>query len=144
MCRNINQDLLASHLKFMMKIRKGFNDNDLVDEILQKFLGSNDEPERESDVGSDDKQKYDIDEIIPFIPKKFENDIFNLKTRIGEENFYRGLTIETSLAEMYEVCPRGRNRADTYNSLIDFLKNELDITLKISNKRYGSITDIAW
>lgn len=127
-----------------MKIRKGFNDNDLVDEILQKFLGSNDEPERESDVGSDDKQKYDIDEIIPFIPKKFENDIFNLKTRIGEENFYRGLTIETSLAEMYEVCPRGRNRADTYNSLIDFLKNELDITLKISNKRYGSITDIAW
>ncbi|MBP3298344.1 MAG: hypothetical protein J6L73_01535 [Muribaculaceae bacterium] len=128
----------------MMKIRKGFNDNDLVDEILQKFLGSNDEPERESDVGSDDKQKYDIDEIIPFIPKKFENDIFNLKTRIGEENFYRGLTIETSLAEMYEVCPRGRNRADTYNSLIDFLKNELDITLKISNKRYGSITDIAW
>lgn len=110
----------------------------------RNYFGSNDEPERESDVGSDDKQKYDIDEIIPFIPKKFENDIFNLKTRIGEENFYRGLTIETSLAEMYEVCPRGRNRADTYNSLIDFLKNELDITLKISNKRYGSITDTAW
>lgn len=38
MCRNINQDLLVSHLKFMMKIRKGFNDNDLVDEILQKLL----------------------------------------------------------------------------------------------------------
>lgn len=112
--------------------------------FFRNYLGSNDEPERESDVGSDDKQKYDIDEIIPFIPKKFENDIFNLKTRIGEENFYRGLTIETSLAEMYEVCPRRRNRADTYNSLIDFLKNELDITLKISNKRYGSITDTAW
>lgn len=100
--------------------------------------------ERESEVGSDDKQKYDIDEIIPFIPKKFENDISNLKERIGEENFYRGLTIEVSLAEMYEICPRKRNRADTYDSLIEFLHDELDITLKISNKRYGSIADTAW
>lgn len=44
--------------------------------FYRNYLGSNDEPERESEVGSDDKQKYDIDEIIPFIPKKFENDIY--------------------------------------------------------------------
>ena len=31
---------------------------------------------RESDVSSPDKQKYDIDVIIPFIAKKFENGIF--------------------------------------------------------------------
>lgn len=112
--------------------------------IYRNYLDHNDESKRESDVSSDDKQKYDIDEIVPFIPKKFENDIFSLKTRIGEENFYRGLKIETSLAEMYEICPHKRNRADTYNSLIEFLKDELDITLKISNKRYGSISDTAW
>lgn len=110
----------------------------------RNFLGNNNDPERESDVSSDDKQKYDIEEIIPYVPKKFEDDIFNLKIRVGEENFYRGLIIETSLAEMYDICPRARHRADTYNSLIEFLKNELDITLKISNKRYGTITDIAW
>lgn len=90
------------------------------------------------------EDKYDNYEIIPFIPKKFEDDIFKLKIHIGEENFYRGLTIETSFAEMMEICPHPRARADTYNSLVRFLRDELDITLKISNKRYGTIADTTW
>lgn len=125
-------------------IIKNLNTELLSMKYYRNYLGDNNDPERESDVGSDEKQKYDIEEIIPYVPKKFEDDIFNLKIRVGEENFYRGLIIETSLAEMYDICPRARHRADTYNSLIEFLKNELDITLKISNKRYGTITDIAW
>lgn len=32
---------------------------------------------RESDVSYSDKQKYDIDVIIPFIAKKFENGILS-------------------------------------------------------------------
>lgn len=53
---------------------------------------------RESDVSSPDKQKYDIDVIIPFIAKKFENGIFKSGARTGSDNFFRGLTIEISLA----------------------------------------------
>lgn len=53
---------------------------------------------RESDVSSPDKQKYDIDGIIPFISKKIENGIFKSRARFGSDNFFRGLTIEISLA----------------------------------------------
>lgn len=53
---------------------------------------------RESDVSSPDKQQYDIDGIIPFISKKFENGIFKLRARTVSDNFFRGLTIEISLA----------------------------------------------
>ncbi len=92
-----------------------------------------------------EKPQYDIYEIIPFIPKKFEDDVFNLKIRVGEENFYQGLTIEASLAEMIEICPHGnRKRKETYDSLVAFLKDQLDINLIITSTRNGYITDTAW
>ncbi len=80
-------------------------------------------------------------EVVPFIPEKFEFDIFKLKTYIGELNVRKGLVIETSLSELFEVCPRERRRTDAYDSLIKFLRDELGIDLIISKNRYGAIAD---
>ena len=82
-----------------------------------------------------------LSEVVLFIPKKFEFDIFKLKTYIGEFNVRKGLVIETSLSELYEVCPRDRRRSDAYDSLIKFLRDELGIDLIISKNRYGAIAD---
>lgn len=82
-----------------------------------------------------------LSEVVPFIPKKFEFDIFKLKVYVGEFNVRKGLVIETSLSELFEVCPRERRRADAYDSLIKFLRDELGIDLIISKKRYGAIAD---
>lgn len=90
------------------------------------------------------EDEYDVYEIVQFIPDKFYDDIFKLQVYVGMDNFRRGLTIETSLAEMYVVCPRERQRADAYDSLVRFLKNELEIDLIISNNRYGTISDTPW
>lgn len=87
---------------------------------------------------------YDVYEIVPFIPDKFYFDILKLQLYVGEENFCRELTIETSLSELYVICPRERERADAYDSLIRFLKTELEIDLIISNNRYGNISDTPW
>lgn len=99
---------------------------------------------RESDIGSDDKQKYDVERYVPFIPKKFETDIMTLMSKVGTDDFVQGLTIEISLAEMYELCPHKRRRGDTYDKLVAFLKDELGINLIINDKRYGSISNYTW
>lgn len=80
-------------------------------------------------------------EVVPFTPEKFEFDIFKLKVYVGEIYFRKGLVIETSLSELFEVCPRERRRTDAYDSLIKFLRDELGIDLIISKNRYGAIAD---
>lgn len=91
------------------------------------------------------EDEYDVYDIVPFIPDKFSFDVIRLQLYVGEDNFRRGLTIETSLAEMYVVCPRERERSDAYDALIKFLKKELEIDLIISNNnRYGTISDTPW
>lgn len=92
----------------------------------------------------EDGADYVVYDIVPFIPDKFENDIFNLKLCITDAYFVRGLVIETSLAELYKICPRDRERGDAYDSLVNFLKNELGIELIISKNRYGTISDTPW
>lgn len=86
------------------------------------------------------EDEYDVYEIVQFIPDKFWDDVFKLQLYVGLDNFQRGLTIETSLAEMYLVCPRERQRADAYDSLVRYLRDELEINLIISHNRYGTIS----
>lgn len=118
--------------------------NDVMKIYLNYIATTDGSNIREGEVGPDDKKKYDINEIIPFIPKKFEDDISRLKARIGNDKFLRGLQIEVSLAELYEICPHNRMRSDTYEPLVNFLQEELEISLKISNKRYGSVKNTVW
>lgn len=87
-----------------------------------------------------DKAKCGM-KIIEYIPEKFCEDIASLKEYIGESIFSRGLVIDTSLEELYSICPRKRKRIDSYDSLVGYLIDELDITLNINTKRYGLRND---
>lgn len=89
-------------------------------------------------------EDYLVYDIVPFIPDKFENDIFNLKLCVTEAYFVRGLVIETSLSELYKICPRDRERGDAYDSFVYFLRNELEIELIINKNRYGTVSDTPW
>ena len=57
--------------------------------IYKTLSDGKSQSEREGRVSPDDKENNNTVEILPFIPKKFENDIFNLKITVGEENFYQ-------------------------------------------------------
>ena len=92
----------------------------------------------------DYNKKYDSVEIIPFIPKKLEFDLALLRDYIGADRFKPGLTIETSLSEIMEICPHPRARSDSYSALCNYLKDEMDIELIISNRRYGASSDSTW
>ena len=70
------------------------------------------------------------------VPDKFKADVEALEKYIGR-NLETGLCIKVDLAELLTVIPRERKRADAYNTLRRFLKNEFDVEL-IINSRKGS------
>ena len=69
------------------------------------------------------------------VPEKFRDDVAALTAYIGLEHFKSGLTIEVTLAELLNVVPRNRKRTDAFSSLIKYLKEEHDITLKIKTSK---------
>lgn len=75
------------------------------------------------------------EEFEVIVPQKFSGDVEALKTYVGEERFKSGLCIETSLVEILEVVQRKRKRSDAFETLIKFLKSEMNIELTIKNKR---------
>ena len=68
------------------------------------------------------------------VPEKFKADVEALAKYIGR-NLENGLCIKVDLAELLTVIPRERKRADTYNTLRRFLKNEFNIDLIINKKK---------
>lgn len=87
--------------------------------------------EREASVMPDDKQIT----ITHIVPEKFREDVSALTNYVGEAGFKSGLSIEVSLNELLSVVPRQRKRTDAYNTLVKYLKDELNITLTIKNNR---------
>lgn len=73
--------------------------------------------------------------ITHIVPNRFKADVKALTNYIGETNFKSGLCIDVSLSELLGVVPRKRRRTDAYNALIEYLKDELSITLTIKTKR---------
>ena len=71
------------------------------------------------------------------VPEKFKADVEALEKYIGR-NLETGLCIKVDLAELLTVIPRERKRADAYNSLRRFLKNEFGIDLIINSKNGGN------
>ena len=71
------------------------------------------------------------------VPDKFKADVEALEKYIGR-NLENGLSIKVDLAELLTVIPRERKRADAYNSLRRFLKNEFGIDLIINSKNGGN------
>lgn len=71
------------------------------------------------------------------VPDKFKDDVEALERYIGR-NLENGLCIKVDLAELLTVIPRERKRADAYNTLRRFLKNEFGIDLIINSKNGGN------
>ena len=68
------------------------------------------------------------------VPDKFKADVEALERYIGR-NLENGLCIKVDLAELLTVIPRERKRADAYNTLRRFLKNEFGVDLIINKKK---------
>ena len=92
-------------------------------------------PESRQDCVSPDVIEKKASTVI--VPDKFKADVEALEKYIGR-NLENGLCIKVDLAELLTVIPRERKRADAYNSLRRFLKNEFGIDLIINSKNGGN------
>ena len=70
------------------------------------------------------------------IPEKFKDDIERL-TKYGVE-LKSGLCIELELSELLEILPRERRRKDSYDKLVKFLAEEMNVQLTIKSRNYGN------
>ena len=74
-------------------------------------------------------------EHIVIIPEKFKDDIQKLQDYCGVE-LRSGLCIEIELSELLEILPRERRRKDSYDKLVKFLAEEMNIKLNIKSRNY--------
>ena len=70
------------------------------------------------------------------IPEKFKDDIQKLQDYCGVE-LRSGLCIEIELSELLEILPRERRRKDSYDKLVKFLAEEMNVQLTIKSRNYG-------
>ena len=99
------------------------------------FSGEVQYPESRQDCVSPDVIESKGNTVI--VPDKFKADVEALEKYIGR-NLENGLCIKVDLAELLTVIPRERKRADAYNTLRRFLKNEFGIDLIINSKNGGN------
>ena len=71
------------------------------------------------------------------IPEKFKDDIQKLQDYCGVE-LKSGLCIEIELSELLEILPRERRRKDSYDKLVKFLAEEMNVQLTIKSRNYGN------
>ena len=71
------------------------------------------------------------------IPEKFKDDIERLESYCGVE-LRSGLCIEIELSELLEILPRERRRKDSYDKLVKFLAEEMNVQLTIKSRNYGN------
>ena len=76
-------------------------------------------------------------EHIVIIPEKFKDDIQRLISYCGVE-LRSGLCIEIELSELLEILPRERRRKDSYDKLVKFLAEEMNVQLTIKSRNYGN------
>ena len=71
------------------------------------------------------------------IPEKFKDDIQKLQDYCGVE-LRSGLCIEIELSELLEILPREHRRKDSYDKLVKFLAEEMNVQLTIKSRNYGN------
>ena len=87
-----------------------------------------------SDYASPDVIEEKESKVI--IPEKFKDDIERLESYCGVE-LRSGLCIEIELSELLEILPRERRRKDSYDKLVKFLAEEMNVQLTIKSRNYG-------
>ena len=104
----------------------------LIKNLYNLFCGSESQDGR-SDCAPDVIEEK---EHIVIIPEKFKDDIQKLQDYCGVE-LRSGLCIEIELSELLEVLPRERRRKDSYDKLVKFLAEEMNVQLTIKSRNYG-------
>ena len=99
---------------------------------MSLFSGEAKYPENRQDSVSPDVIERKANTVI--VPDKFKADVEALEKYIGH-SLETGLCIKVDLAELLTVIPRERKRADAYNTLRRFLKNEFDVELIINSRK---------
>ena len=105
----------------------------LIRNLYFLFCGSESQ-DRRSDCAPDVIEEK---EHIVIIPEKFKDDIQKLQDYCGVE-LRSGLCIELELSELLEILPRERRRKDSYDKLVKFLADEMNITLTIKSRNYDN------
>jgi hypothetical protein len=104
----------------------------LIKTLYNLFCGSESQDGR-SDCAPDVIEEK---EHIVIIPEKFKDDIQKLQDYCGVE-LRSGLCIEIELSELLEILPRERRRKDSYDKLVKFLAEEMNVQLTIKSRNYG-------
>ena len=105
----------------------------LIKNLYNLFCGSESQDGR-SDCAPDVIEEK---EHIVIIPEKFKDDIQKLQDYCGVE-LRSGLCIEIELSELLEILPRERRRKDSYDKLVKFLAEEMNIKLNIKSRNYDN------
>ena len=105
----------------------------LIKNLYNLFCGSESQDGR-SDCAPDVIEEKEHKVIIP---EKFKDDIQKLQDYCGVE-LRSGLCIEIELSELLEILPRERRRKDSYEKLVKFLTEEMNIKLNIKSRNYGN------
>ena len=103
----------------------------LIKNLFSLFCGSESQ-DRRSDCAPDVIEEKEHKVIIP---EKFKDDIQKLQDYCGVE-LRSGLCIEIELSELLEILPRERRRKDSYDKLVKFLAEEMNVQLTIKSRGY--------
>ena len=69
------------------------------------------------------------------VPEQFRLDVEALCKYACLQSLSEGTNIQMSLQEALRVVPRQRRRIDSYNSLIQYLRDEMNVTLIIHSQK---------
>lgn len=69
----------------------------------------------------------------PKTNEKYKTEIQALTEYFGEE-LKSGVCIEVELSQLLQIIPKDRKRVDSYNGLVNYLKN-IGVTLKITSRK---------
>lgn len=83
--------------------------------------------------GADGEENHPTRKVI--VPEQFRSDVEALCQYSGLTELNPGLTLSMSLKEASSVLPRKRKRLDSYNTLIQFLKDEMGVSLIIYSQK---------
>ena len=105
----------------------------LIKNLFSLFGGSHQEGRSDNALPNVIEEK----ESKVIIPEKFKDDVEQLESYCGVE-LRSGLCIEIELSELLEILPRERRRKDSYDKLVKFLAEEMNVQLTIKSRNYGN------
>ena len=104
----------------------------LIKNLYNLFCGSESQGRRSDNALPNVIEEKESKVIIP---EKFKDDIERLISYCGVE-LRSGLCIEIELSELLEIFPRERRRKDSYDKLVKFLAEEMNVQLTIKSRSY--------